>query len=257
MTGGLARPRTIAGAHEIPRVGWHERIGLVGVGPDTAGLAGFGATKGRSGWSIPRARTVSLSGLERWLPRSARIELTPRVVDLIPSSSWCASLANMLSASSWKVVRDVATAFAGACSDCGAMTPLDCHEIWEYDDGRLVQRLVELRALCGPCHETHHLGLASVRGRYAAVLARLVAMERLLPHEVPEYESEVFARFERRSASSWTLDLALVAGHRLSLARSFERTGPGAVRGAGRSGRIEARFIGVEVVAGPRCLLLV
>lgn len=257
MIEDLSRPRSIEGAHEIPRAGWNDRIGLIGTAGSDADFAGWGATEGRHGWSIPRSRDVNIDALEKWLPRPARRTVVPHVVDLIPSSSWCASLANMLTGSSWKVIRDVSTARAGACEECGAMgVPLECHEIWTYDDEAGVQTLAELRSVCGHCHETHHLGLASVRGRYPQTMLRLAALNRLMPHEIAAYEVEVFSRFDRRSTVAWTLDLSMIAGNPMSLKKSFSCDGSGRVSGSGKQSGIEVSIVGLTVTPGPKGVVL-
>jgi hypothetical protein len=176
------------------------------------------------------------------------MSLTPHVVDLIPSSSWCASLANMLTASSWKLIRDVCTLRAGSCAECGAMaTPLECHEIWTYDEESGIQTLVELRAVCGPCHETHHLGLASIRGVYDRTMLRLAALNRLMPHEIADYEAEVFSRFERRSLIAWTLDLSMMASNPMSLKKAFVMAEDGSIEGTGRQSGVRTRIVGLSI----------
>src|SRR3546814_2341614 len=52
-----------------------------------------------------------------FLPRFARRGLVPEIVDLIPETSWCASLANILAPASWKLLRDAATIYAGGRSE--------------------------------------------------------------------------------------------------------------------------------------------
>lgn len=39
--------------------------------------------------------------------------------------------------------------------------PVECHEVWDYDDDRKIQRLERRVALCPACHEVKHAGLAS------------------------------------------------------------------------------------------------
>ncbi len=42
---------------------------------------------------------------------------------------------------------------------------MHCHEIWEYDDERKVQKLVGYKILCERCHLAHHLGFATVSSK--------------------------------------------------------------------------------------------
>ena len=39
-----------------------------------------------------------------------------------------------------------------------------CHEIFEFDDQKLIQKLTKLVALCPDCHMVKHIGLAEVNG---------------------------------------------------------------------------------------------
>lgn len=253
----LAATRQIHGAHEIPRLGWVERVGLLRVqASDEALMARSGASKGAKGWTIGRSPGVRLDLLERFLPRFARKGLIPDIIDLIPETSWCASLANILAPSSWKLLRDAATIYAGGCEECGARDRLECHEAWHYDDDKGVQRLMRLRTLCGPCHETCHLGFASVRGRYAAALERLVALNRLHAEEVAAYEQLIFEKFEERSQREWELDLGFLRGHGLRLKKTFRIASPGVICGDRRGGRTVVAISGANLVESPRGIVL-
>lgn len=243
MTTAVAERRTIVDASEIPSTGGWDRVGLIGASrADARMLKAAGASQGRAGWSIPRTREVDLDRLEAHLPRIARRWIEPRMVDLIPSSSWHASLANLLMPSSWKVVRETAALRAEACEDCGAQWSLECHERWSYDDVLLIQRLDGFEALCSACHRTRHLGFASVQGRYQEACERLAAVERLRPSEVAPFCDEAFRRFEARSTVGWTLDLAVLSGSSLKLKRDVTMDDAGAL-----SGKVGGRPVGLKV----------
>src|SRR3546814_20183443 len=63
-----------------------------------AGTRAGGAKGSREkGWYIERDGSVPLEPLDPFLPQFARRSIVPNVVDLIPETSWCSSLANMLS----------------------------------------------------------------------------------------------------------------------------------------------------------------
>jgi hypothetical protein len=75
----------------------------------------------------------------------------------------------------WERLRlAAATAAGNRCEICGGRGrrhPVECHDVWEHDDGRRRQRLVRLIALGPACHEVKHLGLVAKRGRHGAALA--------------------------------------------------------------------------------------
>lgn len=251
-------PRSIAGGDRIPVFGKAGRIGLVHVRPEhEQHISLMGALPDGGGWSVERCATLKLDDLGPHLPRMARISIVPDVVDLIPSSSWCASLANMLVPSSWRMLREVTHLRAGGCQDCGSRDRIECHESWSYDESRAVQTLTGLVALCSACHETRHLGFASVRGRYGFALSRLVAINRIERHEIAGYEALIFQRFDRRSRMDWSLDLSMLRGKGLALKKTFDLVSDDVVEGQGRSGVVATRIVGVSIDQTPKGLILV
>ena len=73
---------------------------------------------------------------------------------------------NVSKAVSNRLRHQVAADAGDRCEICGARGrrwPVECHETWDYDDDRKIQRLQRLVALCPACHEVKHAGLASKR----------------------------------------------------------------------------------------------
>lgn len=253
----IREARRIADGSEIPALGGWNRIGLVSItGMEDRDLLLLGATRGKDGWTVPRDRSLDPSRLESVLPRIAKPSIVPRMVDLIPSSSWHASLANLLVPSSWRNVRETTQLRAGSCEDCGSQWRLECHERWHYDDVARIQRLDGFEALCGPCHQTRHLGFASVRGTYAEACLRLAAVERLSPYEVKPYCDEVFRRFEVRSRVAWALDLTMLSGSGLRIKRDVSLDERGMLVGRVGSRSVLIDVLGARVEAVGRTLTL-
>src|SRR5437588_2921912 len=112
-------------------------------------------------------------------PRTAQVEvnedgeiLAPRTlltVELVPSTCWFSNLRSELDKDDWDRLRHAVYERAGnyceVCGQRGAQHPVECHEVWEYDDEHSVQRLSGLIALCPACHEAKHMGRASSMGR--------------------------------------------------------------------------------------------
>lgn len=240
--------RFLDSALRIPPLGWQDRIYLVRTnGVSHEALRAGGARRDENGWYVTRDLDILLDPLDAFLPQMARRVIIPNVVDLIPETSWCASLANMLAPKSWEKLRNRALERAEGCEDCGTRERLECHEMWRYDEETGVQRLEALRSVCCECHETYHLGLASVRGRYSAAFARLMLINRIEKYEASEFEAEIFDKFIRRSEIEWVLDLSLLAGTGLSLKKSFEEIAPNVIAGDGPRGDIEVSLVGVEI----------
>lgn len=248
VTAWTVRPLR-GGAAAIPKIDPWAYIGLVHTGEaDPRRLLAAGARKGPKGWSIDRSQGIDLVALEDYLPRIALPLLTPRAVNLIPDSSWHASLANMLVPSAWKGLRDTVTEIAGACEDCGSWNHLECHEQWVYDDETQVQRLERLETLCRACHRTRHLGFANVMGMYEATVHRLGMIERLLPEEASFLCAAAFNVFRHRSRKRWTLDLTLLSGSGMKLKRDMQLGEGGCLTGRIGARQIDIPTLGVDLV---------
>lgn len=231
-TGSFGPARTIADATAIPRLNRYEDVQLIGTGDEQeALLRALGARRTKVGWWITRSRDLDLEALDPFLPRYARRSVLPLIVDLIPSTTWHASLANVLVKSCWDDLRAEAAAVAGGCEECGVSSGLECHERWAYDAEHSVQRLLGFETLCGSCHETRHLGFASVRGRFDQVFGRLCVANRILPNEREAYYGIIVRRFRSRSAQYWDLDLSLLAGRGLRLKKAVGHQGEGILAG--------------------------
>ena len=90
-------------------------------------------------------------------------------VELVPQTCWFSNVRDHVSKATWDLLRKRTYKQANyRCSVCGGRGPkwpVECHEIWHYDDQKKVQKLLGLTALCPSCHEVKHIGLAGVRGR--------------------------------------------------------------------------------------------
>ncbi len=94
------------------------------------------------------------------------------------------------------------------CGGRGGRHPVECHEIWNYDDARLVQKLDGLIALCPDCHEVKHIGLAGVNGRADEAAAHLRRVNQWTEEKTEIYLDSVWETWEKRSRHNWQLDLS-------------------------------------------------
>ena len=80
--------------------------------------------------------------------------------EMVPEECWYANLRSVLSKQQWDAVRKDAYARAGGrCMICGARASrLEAHERWRYDDGKRLQKLETVIAVCHRCHEVIHIG---------------------------------------------------------------------------------------------------
>lgn len=134
----------------------------------------------------------------------------PLTVELVPSTSWYANVRSHLPVEQWDLVRRAVYRRARyRCEVCGGRGehhPVECHEVWDYDDERRVQRLKRLVALCPACHQVKHLGLASVNGRYDEALEHLAGVNKWTLEDARRHADAAFAQWNERSEHEWTLD---------------------------------------------------
>jgi hypothetical protein len=231
----LFSPRRIASTAEIDRRFFpNGRIPLLL--PAAARLPSLlisaGAERDERGAFVRQGADVNLAVLDPLLPFAARQIITPVLADLIPATSWGSNLHNLLSTRSWDELRHRTFRKTGfRCETCGTDRNLECHELWEYHEPLPkyleqkacgVQRLVRLMALCADCHETHHLGLANLRGRGDIASDRIRAYNRWTSAEISQYRALLDDRYIRRCECAWLLDLSCVASAQLIVRRKWE-----------------------------------
>ena len=148
---------------------------------------------------------------------------------LVPRSSWYKSLANLLDKETWKMIRKRELRRAGyKCEICGySGKGLHCHEIWEYDDKRKIQKLVGYRILCERCHLAHHLGFAAVSGRLEETVEWISEVTGMKESEVWKLVDKAFEEWEERSKYTWKIDYSyepLLQGKTLTKKNSKEQS---------------------------------
>ncbi len=88
-----------------------------------------------------------------------RLEIQP-----LPKSTWNISLSHKLPKEEWDYLRHECYKSADyKCEICGAKdTTLFAHEVWSFDDKKLIQRLTRLECCCIKCSDVHHFGRSSI-----------------------------------------------------------------------------------------------
>ncbi|MEO8286113.1 MAG: HNH endonuclease signature motif containing protein [Chloroflexota bacterium] len=171
--------------------------GLIGDAPD---LSGVGMTQ-----RATHEYEIGEDG-EVLMPR------TRLTVELVPSSCWFSNLRSELSKEDWDRLRHSVYERAGnrcdICGQRGTQHPVECHEVWEYDDKQHVQHLAGLIALCPACHEAKHMGHASSVGRAGQARAHLARVNGWSMDSVELYLEAQFEQWSRRSQYEWSLDLS-------------------------------------------------
>ena len=145
------------------------------------------------------------------MPNNKKLKL---IIELVPASSWQNNLRSLLKPQMWENLRkEVYKKNNYKCVICGAGEKLHAHEVWEYDDEKHIQKLVNLIAICSKCHAVEHIGLAGIQASQGKV-----NFENLVKHFMKvnncdretfeKHQKEAFKKFEERSRFDWGLDLS-------------------------------------------------
>ena len=129
-------------------------------------------------------------------------------IELVPESCFWSNLRSNLPKKVWDRLRKEIYQRAGyRCEICGGKGrkwPIECHEVWHYDDETHIQKLVGLKGLCPSCHSVKHFGLSRIRG----IDDQLLRVNGWTAGETDGYISDVFEEWEARSQHAWKLDVS-------------------------------------------------
>jgi 5-methylcytosine-specific restriction endonuclease McrA len=131
-------------------------------------------------------------------------------IELVPSTCWFDNLRSNLDPKDWDKLRKNTYSKANyrceICNGKGPKWPVECHEIWHYDDDLKIQKLVGLIALCPSCHEIKHMGFAELKDRNDIATARLAIINGWSYLEAKKYISDQFDVWHERSSYNWKLN---------------------------------------------------
>lgn len=140
-------------------------------------------------------------------PKKGQPKLT---VELVPETCWFTNLRSELRQADWERLKKQAAARANhRCEICGGKGPkwpVECHEIWHYDDSKWIQQLRGVIALCPACHEVKHFGFAQLQGHEQRALAHLAKINGWTQHQACTYVQEQADIWAKRSTQHWQLD---------------------------------------------------
>jgi hypothetical protein len=139
-------------------------------------------------------------------------------VELVPQTVWYRNLRSELSREEWDRLRKACYHKAWhrceICHDTGLNQgynwPVECHEIWHYDDEKKVQKLMGLIALCPLCHMVKHLGKAGHDSKLHIALPHLGEVNGWTERQIKNYTIEVHQQWAARSKHEWTQDLSIL-----------------------------------------------
>ena len=138
------------------------------------------------------------------LPRSSGLRLS---VELIPQTRWGDNLRSILTHEQWNVLRRAVYSRASYCCEaCDASNiEVHCHEVWDWDDEKHIQRLIGLRCLCWKCHEATHLSETGIRGTLDT-LKHFAHVNGITMFEANGIVGAAYVQVMNRSGHEWKLD---------------------------------------------------
>ena len=135
-------------------------------------------------------------------------------IELVPETCWYSNLRSELSQRDWDILRKESYRKANYCCEVcggkGSKHPVECHEIWEFDDKNKTQTLKGLISLCPACHEVKHIGLAQINGKFDEAVQHLMKVNKLTEDDALLYIDKAFLQWDLRSNYMWTVDISWV-----------------------------------------------
>lgn len=140
-------------------------------------------------------------------------------VELVPATCWYTNVRSLLPTKEWNRLRKLSYAHAeykceicgGSGLDQGYRHPLECHEIWHYNDKTHVQTLKGLVSLCPYCHMCKHIGRANAMGNQPIAFAHMEAVNGWNHKMVVNHVAAEFEIFKERSKHQWVIDLTILS----------------------------------------------
>jgi hypothetical protein len=140
--------------------------------------------------------------------------IAPLLIELVPRTSWNSNLRSILSVSKWDEIRRAAYVKAQyrceICNGVGSKHPVECHEIWQYDDDKHIQKLIGVQALCPLCHQAKHIGFAEVQGRLKQTSEHIMKVNQWSKSQFKEHHREASKVWHKRSQHSWVVDISWI-----------------------------------------------
>lgn len=133
-------------------------------------------------------------------------------VEIVPQSSWYKDLRELLDDATWARISSPVAERAGySCEICGGRgprhRPVECHELWRFDDAVRVQTLVRVVALCPDCHTIQHWGFARKHGGDTQARAHLAKVNGWSLARTDAHIADAFRVWARRNQGPWIVDL--------------------------------------------------
>ncbi|MCC8368774.1 MAG: DUF5710 domain-containing protein [Rickettsia endosymbiont of Oxypoda opaca] len=167
-------------------------------------------------WSFDRDAKL----VEKWLPKIYKSNITKAIIlpRLVPESLWYINLRSLLPQKEWDFLRKSIYEESGyRCTICGckgAKWPVECDEIWLYDDNYSSKygmiHFQGLQSLCPSCHKVCHFGKARVDNEDGMATARIMALNNWSFEKTQEVIEHAFNKWKARSEKEWLFNFDIL-----------------------------------------------
>jgi len=163
-------------------------------------------------------------------------------IDLVPKNAWGHNVRAVVSNHEWKMLRwhfgaslEQPTPGGGAicgrssrgnnfliCNICGRRSDnLHLHELWQFDDIELIQKLIGCRAICEECHNSIHFGRSKAVGFEKQALSHIQKINGWSDEDAINHVNSSFKEWRRRDRLHYKLDLSYLLENNLLPKRSI------------------------------------
>jgi len=168
----------------------------------------------KAGWTYYQAKNKGLLNAYTEFKKSNNTSYEVKkllTIELVPETCWFSNVRSIASDKEWTNLKKITSSKANyRCEICGGKGPkwpVECHEIWDFNDSKKLQKLVGLIALCPSCHEVKHIGFANTQGRGEIAAKHLATINEWSDDKANKYIQEKFQEWEVRSEYEWELDI--------------------------------------------------
>ena len=139
-------------------------------------------------------------------------DLPKLTIELVPYGQWFDNVRAKISAAQWGKLKHACFVKAEhrceICHGVGKKHPVECHEIWHYDDDKKIQKLLGLISLCPSCHRVKHIGNAARMGLFAPTIKHMAKVNKWPVYLAEAYADVCMNQWGWRSSFKWELDLS-------------------------------------------------
>jgi len=136
-------------------------------------------------------------------------------IELVPSTAFYKNVRSEVTRAQWDIIRKKVykkyNYKCGICGGVGKKHPVECHEIWDYDDNLHIQTLKGFIALCPSCHQVKHIGLSQIRGLRDECVKHMMLVNKMTKKEANMHIQETARIWGKRSEHDWKCDMLILS----------------------------------------------